>query len=87
MRAYTRTTDSRRLAQERRGQLAEELDLGKIPYSNINKAEHPEAFARIVAFLKAHMGDKWPPMYHQLIDSLDPIQVCIISSERRAEIM
>lgn len=56
--------------RERRGQLAAELELGKIPYSHISKAEHPEAFSRVTQLLKDHMGDKWSSMYHELVDEL-----------------
>lgn len=61
--------------RERRGQLAEELELGSIPFSKISKHEHPEAHARVLGLLKQQMGSAWPQMYHDLIDVLEPVQV------------
>lgn len=61
--------------RERRNQLAEELSLGRIPYSHISKTEHPEAFGRVTRLLKAHMGARWPRMYHDAVDALEPVQV------------
>jgi len=61
--------------RERRGQLGEELALGRVPFSKISRHEHPEAHARVLQLVKDHMGDRWPRMYHELVDALEPVQV------------
>ena len=61
--------------RDRPGMVAEELDLLDISLAHISAEEHPEAVARCKAALKSQMGDRWPQMYHDMIDVLEPMQL------------
>jgi len=64
-------------ARDRRGQLAEELKLGKEIYvSNISKNEYPDAYENILKFLKASLlRQKWPTAFHDAIDQMEHLQI------------
>jgi len=78
----TRAKASMYFLRESSGQLGEELELGRdVPRSDISKEKYPEAHAKVIRLMKSRIGSledgtsKWPKMYHDLIDSIDPVQL------------
>lgn len=60
----------------RPGQVAERIGLDKsIPRAHISSDEHPEAVQACKHFLHTAMGDRWPRMYHDLVETLEPMQI------------
>jgi len=71
-----RTKYSSYIIRERPGQLAAELGLDHgVHLSNIGSDKYPEAVQMLRQYLKDQMGGKWPKMYHDMVDLLDPIQI------------